>query len=190
MDHKPLSKTTPSVAEPVPVSAGRLTASGISIVELALILPVIILLIVGLVDYGSSLREIQVISQAARDGARAGSAHPRVFPGIACAATDTPLSTIDCTIQSQILGSDPVVNAAKKATCNSLLTSKASGSWDISAEVSCLTEDSSKFQLLKVKIQQSASGSSCLLCWQDWIAALKPQTESAFVLERECTPGC
>lgn len=55
---------------------------GTSLVEFALILPVLMILVVGLIDLGRGWSMVGVISNAAREGARFGSSHPLDNPGI------------------------------------------------------------------------------------------------------------
>lgn len=61
---------------------------GQSLVEFALVLPVLTLLVFGIIDYGRLFNEFLVISHASREGARAG---------IVAAAT---LSTVNAAVKS------------------------------------------------------------------------------------------
>ncbi len=61
----------------------RLAGSrGQSLVELALLLPVWLLLIVGMLDLGRAFHAYMAILNAAREGARYGSIYPGDMPGI------------------------------------------------------------------------------------------------------------
>lgn len=54
----------------------RFEARGQSLVELALILPVLMLVLVGILDFGRAFYAYNAISNAAREGARYGTIHP------------------------------------------------------------------------------------------------------------------
>jgi Flp pilus assembly protein TadG len=65
--------TRPKAVEPrVPSGRRKRGQRGQSIVELSLILPVFLILVMGTIDFGWALRSYSVITNAAREGARAG----------------------------------------------------------------------------------------------------------------------
>lgn len=64
----------------------RRSSRGQSLVELALALPFLILVLVGVLDLGRLLNSYVVITNAAREGARYGIDHPADTPGIQDAA--------------------------------------------------------------------------------------------------------
>jgi Flp pilus assembly protein TadG len=55
---------------------GRRGESGSELVELAVVLPLLLILIAGIVDFGFLLQSFEVVTNAAREGARVG-----VLPG-------------------------------------------------------------------------------------------------------------
>jgi len=55
---------------------------GQSLVELALILPVLMLILMGIVDFGRAFNARIIITNAAREGARYGAMHPADEGGI------------------------------------------------------------------------------------------------------------
>lgn len=56
---------------------GRLRQErGAELIEMALVLPLLMLIIMGIIDFGFMFRELSVVTNAAREGARAG-----VLPG-------------------------------------------------------------------------------------------------------------
>ncbi len=85
------------------------TARGQSLVEFALLLPIMLLLAVMLVDLGRAIYYYSVIFNAAREGARYGIIHPTDGSGIEAAARSLTvgLDQDDLTISS-ILPSPPV----------------------------------------------------------------------------------
>ena len=85
------------------------TARGQSLVEFALLLPILLLLAVMLVDLGRAVYYYSVIFNAAREGARYGIIHPTDGSGIEAAARSLTvgLDQDDLTISS-VLPSPPV----------------------------------------------------------------------------------
>ena len=59
---------------------------GQSAVEVALVLPVLLLMLAGMVDFGRAFRGYIVVNNAAREGARYGSLFPHDADGIVNAA--------------------------------------------------------------------------------------------------------
>jgi len=55
---------------------------GQSLIELALILPVLMLILMGIVDFGRAFNAYIIITNAAREGARYGAMHPADESGI------------------------------------------------------------------------------------------------------------
>lgn len=65
-------------------------------VEMALILPIMVLLLVGIIDFGSLLFDRMTVINAARDGARYGATHSdewRNEDGLTCAQVATNVAT-------------------------------------------------------------------------------------------------
>jgi Flp pilus assembly protein TadG len=67
-------------------STGRHRSRGQAVVEFALIVPLFIMLLAGMIDFGIGLYRYMVIISATRDGARAGS--------IACGAATPSCSSV------------------------------------------------------------------------------------------------
>jgi Flp pilus assembly protein TadG len=102
-------------------STGRHRSRGQAVVEFALILPLFLLLLAGMIDFGMGLHDYMVIISAARDGARLGAT--------AC-GTDTPpcSATITTRVNAAVggLAIDPVTPACAKPD-NTPLTTCDSG---------------------------------------------------------------
>lgn len=81
--------------------SGRRSSLGQSTVEFALVIPVFLLITIGIVDLGRGIIANNVISNAAREGARAG-----IYPG----TTDTAISTA-INQETAFLGNVPVATA-------------------------------------------------------------------------------
>ena len=142
--------------------------SGVSIVELALLLPLIILLIAGMVDLGLALREAQVISEASRYGARLGSSR-----FITC-------EQIEKTAESNALRylKDAGLNETK---------------WQVDAAVlPPLGDDPAKedemgdvlkFRSVQVSITRNTNSPSCILCVLPILNTIGTAAKSTFLLE-------
>lgn len=63
----------------------RRSREGVAAVELALVLPLFVLLVFGLIDFGHLFFVSSTMSSAARDGARAGAVQPTIAAGLAAA---------------------------------------------------------------------------------------------------------
>ena len=177
---------------------------GISLLELAIFIPVLILIVAGIVDYGFALREVQAVSSAAREGARLGASHARInrtftesggvrtYSNLACADPAFPISSIQCGAKTSglltVQPSDPVVNAAKKAACSAINNAGLNGNdWNVTANVPPqVAEDGTLFDLITVQISKSPSAAKCVICWDRLLDAFSAKSESTFVLEAPC----
>jgi len=114
---------------------------GVSLLELALILPLLLVFITGIIDYGVSIKTIKSLSSAAKTGARYAAAQSAAqsATGVAvkCSAeTSLSLDTKNC---DQILASsyaDSIEYFAKWATCDSLNRADLGGEdWQVKVDV-------------------------------------------------------
>lgn len=88
---------------------------GAAAVEFALLLPVLLLLVFGIIDFGRALNAQVTLTQAAREGARmAALGEPNVVSGTQAAATG--LSPVTVTVTSCPAGAGVGVNAVVKAS--------------------------------------------------------------------------
>lgn len=172
----------------------RKNERGVSLLELAIFLPVILLIVVGIVDYGFALREVQVISSAAREGARVAASHARQGKlkrgaPVECAGSATREE--NCAKNISLLkvndSTDSVASVAQKSTCSFLLNAGVSGEdWLVrSSVIKDVVEDNTKFDLVRVVIRRNQTN-SCVLCWEAVLSSFKAQTESTFALESPC----
>jgi len=176
------------------MSARLKSDSGISMLELALVLPLTLVLIGGIVDYGFALREVQAISSAAREAARMGASYARLHRKARCADAATGgVTTVKCDTKNaddlKIVDGDSVTAATKKTACQSLRNAKLSpGDWNVNVEVPApVTEDGSTFDVVTVKIQKGDKAKNCLICWDAMMDAMRGNSESTFALEYPCT---
>jgi Flp pilus assembly protein TadG len=88
---------------------------GAAAVEFALLLPVLLLLVFGIIDFGRALNAQITLTQAAREGSRlAALGESNVVSGTQAAATG--LNPVSVTVTSCPAGAGAGVNAVVKAT--------------------------------------------------------------------------
>ena len=88
---------------------------GAAAVEFALLLPVLLLLVFGIIDFGRALNAQITLTQAAREGARiAALGESNVVSGTQAAATG--LSPVAVSVTSCPVGAGPGVNAVVQAS--------------------------------------------------------------------------
>src|SRR6516164_4921226 len=88
---------------------------GAAAVEFALLLPVLLFLVFGIIDFGRALNAQITLTQAAREGAgMAALGEPNVVSGTQAAATG--LSPVNVTVTSCPAGAGAGVNAVVQAT--------------------------------------------------------------------------
>jgi Flp pilus assembly protein TadG len=88
---------------------------GAVLVEMALVLPILLVLFVGIVDFGLILREYQILQNAAREGARLST-----LPSYSIRDSDEP-NDIEAAIQSRVvdyLAQEQITIAAGDVTVN------------------------------------------------------------------------
>lgn len=169
-------------------------SSGVSLIELALVLPLIILLVTGLVDFGIKINAIKEISAVARHSARVAASHPRrvrlqTRAATLCSDPAAPIISGACPplqgTGATILLNDPVTTAAYKTACNSLSAAHLDPSnWRVEAQVRETQEDNGLFQTIRVSIERI--NDECFICYDRLSDMFKATTESGFVLEENC----
>jgi Flp pilus assembly protein TadG len=111
-------------------SEGLKSESGSSLIEMALILPVLFLLLIGVVDFGRAYYLAIEVSQAAHTAALYGSQNPNDIAGMQNAAvadapdvpsftTSSVTATSGCECSD---GSSPVANCATNPNCGGMIT--------------------------------------------------------------------
>ena len=89
---------------------------GAAAVEFALLLPVLLLLVFGIIDFGRALNAQITLTQAAREGARlAALGDPNVVSGAQSAATD--LSPVSVTVATCPTGTTSGASCVTVTTC-------------------------------------------------------------------------
>ena len=166
---------------------------GSTLLELAILLPVVGFIIAGIFTYGSGLREIQVVHTAAREGARITASRTRGVSGMLCVDPANPVWDIPCNgtaAQLRIETTDSAVAIARKAACSYLQSASLDASiWDVVPSIETATDmgDSSSFQGIRVRVTRQAGSKPCILCFNELFASLTQQGESFFILEGSCS---
>jgi Flp pilus assembly protein TadG len=98
-----------------PVRAHRPRDSGAAAVEFALLLPVLLLVVFGIIDFGRALNAQVTLTQAAREGARlAALSQPNVVSRTQAAATG--LSPVTVAVTACAAGATQTSNATVRAS--------------------------------------------------------------------------
>lgn len=100
----------------------RARERGASAVEFALVMPVLLIMLMGMIDFGLAINAQAVLSNAAREAARAGS-----FNATDSAAT----TTVALNSSSTLLGDDPTVDV----TCTTMSGSAINCSSAVAGDV-------------------------------------------------------
>lgn len=170
-----------------------------SLIELALVCPIILLIIAGIVDFGSTLREIQQINTAAREGARIAASFSRrtvlATGSVACRpAIGVPLTPCNSPASSlELVQTDSVQNAARKAACAALQNAYMDPNlWEVNSEVQTGVEnfgaeDEDRYDTVRVNIARAAGASDCVICWGRFFENMRPNVTSSFALEEPCS---
>jgi len=69
--------------------------SGVAAIELAIVLPLLMLILFGIISFGTVFYNYIVITNAAREGARWGAINSEVTTGDACTGTTNPCTVAD-----------------------------------------------------------------------------------------------
>ena len=117
-----------------PRSAGRTTVrrraggeSGQALVELALVLPVMILIAMGIVDFGRVFYTYEALVNAAREGARYCALYPRNYATAVAAGTTPPSNDPATRITGELAGTVTLASASPIIVNTSSTTCPASG---------------------------------------------------------------
>ena len=158
---------------------------GASMLELAVILPVVLTLVAGLVDVGLKISTVKSVALAARHGARIASSHSRtvIYPP-PCGPRIEEICSGES--QAQVITSESVTAVARDAACNYLRsTDMDPADWKITvAEPFEISEGGGKFAMATVSISRASS--QCWVCYDRFFTSLRPESRSSFVLETEC----
>ena len=173
-----------------------LGCKGVSLLELALLLPVIVALIAGLVDFGFKMNAVKQVADAARHAARISASHSRRVIlessdhlSAYCSLPDDPSAPVEgsCSKEANqnLTASDSIAAAGHKAACAAIITAGLTPEqWQVKAQVESRNEDGFAFQSVTVDI--SRIGEDCFICYDKIYQAFQARSSSEFVLEEKC----
>jgi Flp pilus assembly protein TadG len=99
---------------------------GAAMVELALLLPVLMLILVGAIDYGRAYFVYLEVVNAAHAGAEYGSLNPTDTTGISDAATASAPNVSNLTVPTAVYGCECSDGTSYSASCSTVPTCTAS----------------------------------------------------------------
>lgn len=165
-------------------------ARGATLVEFLIILPVFLIIISGIVDFGMALRTIDVLSEAAKHGARAAAVIS--LPNLAALEAGTPLPYV-CGSQASSCtdaGFDCTTAARPDVTLECLALNEvrrylrdvnlSPSDWIIHARV--CNDNEIGMQYAQVEIARAEGTRHCILCANALLDA-KERAQSSFMLD-------
>lgn len=88
---------------------------GQDLVEFALVVPIILLLFLGIIEFGIIVFRYNTVSNAAREGARYGIVHPKDTGTSTCAAASAGMVVAACNLTTGLVSSSTHVTATNPA---------------------------------------------------------------------------
>ncbi len=180
----------------------RYSASGVVLVELALSLTLALLFTLTTIDFGFSIRELNVILSASRSGARSAASASVTHASFWCSTT-TPLSRSEtCTTVegwptsvSSLPAEQQAIESALRMSCAYLNEAGyTSSDWRVTVRAPLLVSEgvgslSAVVRRIAVRIERAApSERTCPLCFSTVGAASTFAGQSEFALQVECSP--
>lgn len=173
---------------------------GATLVEFLLVLPVFLLILGGIVDFGLALRNLEVISEAVKQGAQAGALLS--FPSYSVDAQCTPrcvsadlASLPDCDegeeeIDCELSPTALECRAQSETQSFLLLLGMQPQDWKVSVKSCSLSLGSpgiARRLVVKNQIRRAENSSGCLLCLHKFFSSDLERAESSFFLTSGCT---
>ena len=160
---------------------------GVSLLELALILPLIVIFITGIIDYGTGIRTVKRLSFAAKTGAR-------------YAASQSASGTFACgaAVSGSCQGSgDTVTGLGKWAACESLNEAGLTGDdWEVEVEVADAANagllqpslSNPSGQVVRVTAKRRAdAGRFCIVCADQILSSFGSNSPDSSVIKSVST---
>jgi|GEM_PF-2069118 len=169
------------------IGVSELDRGGV-LTELAILIPLIILMTGGLIDLGKMIRESNVLVEASRHGARSGgalvNAQVNWCTGSVADLVDVPCSPIPrhgTPLQTSVARSCDYIESAGLSRAD----------WQVSVSRSLMADEDLALPItvfgLRVQIGQNpASNSRCLLCWLPFLKSWLLSAESIFPAQIRC----
>ncbi len=191
----------------------QLSTHGASLTEFAIVLPILLVVISGVVDYGLSLQRLAVISTAAREGARAAAAYSLEdgdsgkpgFPERFCPGTFRPPDQKYCNLNSPAYAnceSRPnTLECLAQNTAENFLSSAGLhvDDWEVSTETCIAAEPPpsagevpdppGSFKAVRVSIHRRPGIKPCIICYLTPLGIDVESVSTLHKLEGDCRKG-
>ena len=159
--------------------------NGSSMLDLAITLPLILILISGLIDLGIMLRHKNIATLAVRNGARIAAATSYDDRLTACQSLS---ESVRCDLTSYVNPS--LLQSSAKTTCEFLSTNGLKpADWTVDIQTinssTQLQEDNLTLQAIQVSVTNQP-GKSCFLCLEYFFPSLSMGAEILFSVETNC----
>lgn len=163
------------------------------LVECAIIIPLLVLVVGGIVDLAILMRESDIVIEAARHGARLGAAQSLddllcIDGGVvSCACVSTPPLLPGCS------PANPVERTIAESACEYLAGADFNlPDWKVSIsrisdalDQNVFDDESIPVNLAQVRVIQDDARKRCLFCWQAALRSVVVKGESTFELETD-----
>jgi len=179
---------------------------GVSFIEMAISLPLIVIFVAGIIDYGVGLRTINSISAASRAGARFAAKHsapvfnmsgvvanpPACGTGVAGGQCSGPNANISVNAS--------ITDAAFQAACNYLHNDGLGSGFLVDVDIENTTVANLQASIsnpnpttIKVTVRKDSGGDAnakfCLVCAEHFVPGMKAdsiKSEATFLLDGSC----
>lgn len=179
---------------------------GVSFTELLIILPFLIIVITGIIEYGIGLRNMEHLTASARHAARYSAARAG-NTGLLCTHPGADINTLNCTdtlALSPISSDLSVQYYAKWAACDSINRSAGMSmdDWNVNVTIPSTagapdlldSVATPSGQIVRVNVSYGASARFCILCVGNFrfldavgLTGSSVGSTSAFALEGTCS---
>ena len=156
---------------------------GVSLLELAIMLPVIMLLISGMIDMGFAINRVKSVVSASRQAARVAASHSKFLAApVECG---TPIAS-NCAQLAAMNTPPSVTEIAASAACQYIdNNAPPQENWDVDIpQPQQIAEDGVIFSTSSVRI--TYVGRRCFVCIHELFGSFEPTSSSSFVLEGVC----
>ena len=154
--------------------------AGVSALEFALVLPLIVILITGVVQLGNAYHQLQVLHEALRQGARVAVDLSKPAPAaVACASLSNAAKTAsrEYLHQSGLYPDTGITDANKMP-------------WTISVKsipTTARTEGGVTVYFIEMSGQKNSKVNSCLFCANGFLANVLPSSKASFAIRGTCS---
>ncbi len=181
-------------------SSLRTGEDGVSFIELAISLPLIVVFVAGVIDFGIGMRSLSSISSASRAGARFAAKHSSPSPNNPIPFCGGEINNYSCSGNLiQVGSSSSITHAARDAACNYLKNDGLSDGFlvDVSIESSGVNLEQSISspdpRSIRVTVKKDLGGDPdskfCLVCAEKFLPGMKAKnikSKADYILDGGC----